>query len=64
MLPAGYQVPAAQFGWLQLPVGGGVVPPPQAPWSAHTSAVPGVSFWVHHFADQLRPLWEAVMPLV
>lgn len=41
---------------------GGV--PPQVPLSVQTAAVPGVSFWVHHCAYQLRLLYEAVMPPV
>ena len=49
--PVAYQVPAAQFGWLQVPPVGGVVPPPHAPRSSQTPVVPGgASFWVHHFA--------------
>ena len=29
-----------------------LVVPPHVPWSAQTAAVPGVSFWVHHWARQ------------
>ncbi|GAA0969332.1 hypothetical protein GCM10009555_016220 [Acrocarpospora macrocephala] len=42
-----------------------MVPPPQVPWSAQTPVVPGgASFWVHHLACQLWPLWETIMPPV
>jgi hypothetical protein len=42
----------------------GVVSPPQEPWLAHTPELPvlGTSFWVHHFADQLFPPCETVVP--
>ena len=34
----------------------------QAPLSVHTSWLPGVSFWVHHLAVYLWPLYETVAP--
>ena len=37
----------------------------QAPRSfqtPHSPVVPGVSFWVHHWALYLRPLWETSLP--
>src|SRR5205085_4768329 len=49
-----------------VPVGvgvGGGAPPPQGPLSCQTPTLPpGVSPWVHHFAVQLWPLKEAVLP--
>ena len=36
----------------------------QGPLSAQTSWLPGVSFWVHHWAVYWWPLYETVMPLV
>ena len=40
----------------------GVGVPAQAPWSAQTAALPGVSPWVHHFALQVCPAYETVAP--
>ncbi len=37
----------------------------QAPWSFQTPqspVLPGVSFWVHHWALYVRPLWETSSP--
>ena len=46
-------------------VGGWVVPPPpQAPWSTQTLAVPGVSPCVHHWAFQVWPLYDTSAPPV
>src|SRR6266487_2674789 len=57
--PPVYAVDALHAGAVHVPPPGGgvVVPPPlHAPCSAQTSALPGVSPCVHHFAFQVCPL--------
>ncbi len=44
------------------PGGSGTQQAPRSFQTPHSPVVPGVSFWVHHWALYLRPLWETSLP--